>query len=71
MDADGLHEAHQLKLDSGKARRLLGWQPKLSLSEAVTMTVRWYREASSVDAARLRSFSVDQIRHYEGLLVTT
>lgn len=68
---DGLHEARRLELDSGKARRLLGWQPKLSLSEAVSMSVQWYREASSSDAARLRDFSVDQIRHYEGLLVTS
>jgi len=42
-DGDHPHEAHYLKLDSSKARHQLGWQPRLSLSDALTLTVDWYR----------------------------
>lgn len=38
------HEARILKLDSTKARFELGWKPKLSLSEAISLTTDWYRE---------------------------
>lgn len=38
------HEAGILKLDSAKARNELGWLPKLSLDEAVNLTVSWYKE---------------------------
>jgi CDP-glucose 4,6-dehydratase len=45
-EAQAPHEGHFLKLDSGKARSLLGWRPVLTLPEAVEMTMSWYREAS-------------------------
>lgn len=31
-----------LQVDAGKARRLLGWRPQVSLSEGFERTVRWY-----------------------------
>lgn len=31
-------------LDSGKARKLLGWRPNYSLEEGLSRTVNWYRE---------------------------
>lgn len=37
------HEANLLKLDSAKAKNRLGWRPKLNLSEALEMTVEWYK----------------------------
>jgi len=37
------HEAACLKLDSTKAKNLLGWSPKLSLQKALDWTVEWYR----------------------------
>jgi len=39
----GPHEARTLKLDSSKARQLLGWRPAWSQPEAVRRTVEWYR----------------------------
>jgi CDP-glucose 4,6-dehydratase len=37
------HEAHYLKLDCSKARSLLQWSPKLSLSSALQWIVEWYQ----------------------------
>lgn len=37
------HEACALRLDTSKARLRLGWQPLLSLPEALEWTVRWYK----------------------------
>jgi CDP-glucose 4,6-dehydratase len=41
--AEHPHEAHTLKLDSTKARIELGWAPRLSLIEALQLTVDWYK----------------------------
>lgn len=38
-----LHEAGELKLDSSRARRLIGWHPSIGLTEAVDMTVSLYQ----------------------------
>lgn len=43
LDQGAPYEAHDLKLDCSKARQLLGWRPQLTLEEAVSMTVAWYR----------------------------
>jgi len=36
-------ETHYLRLDSSKARTLLGWAPRWDLDEALERTVEWYR----------------------------
>ncbi len=36
------HEAHYLKLDSSRARTLLGWQPAWALDDALDAVVDWY-----------------------------
>ncbi|MGF3027894.1 CDP-glucose 4,6-dehydratase [Methylobacterium aquaticum] len=38
-----VHEAGYLKLDSSKARRLLGWQPRWDFERAIEETIAWYR----------------------------
>jgi CDP-glucose 4,6-dehydratase len=38
------HEAGRLTLDCSKAKLLLGWRPRLSLEQAIGMTVAWYRK---------------------------
>jgi CDP-glucose 4,6-dehydratase len=40
---DSCHEAILLSLDNNKAREKLGWRPRLSLDQALAMTVDWYR----------------------------
>lgn len=56
------HEAGILRLDSTKARQRLGWQPRLSLRDALAMTADWYR-AQAAGADMLR-FSRRQIADY-------
>lgn len=36
-----------LQVDAGKSRRLLGWQPALSVDEGLQAVARWYRHGSS------------------------
>ena len=38
-----MHEAHHLKLDSSKARSLLGWAPVWNLAAALDRTLEWQR----------------------------
>lgn len=37
------HEAHDLQLDSSRARRMLGWQPRWTVEKALEKTVEWQR----------------------------
>ncbi len=43
-DSQHPHEAHCLRLDTSKARSLLGWGPQLRLSTALEWVVEWYRD---------------------------
>lgn len=42
-EAEAKHEAFTLKLDSAKARTLLGWDPKVGLGTALEWIVEWHR----------------------------
>jgi CDP-glucose 4,6-dehydratase len=44
-------EAPTLRLDSRRAREVLGWAPRWRFAESVQRTVEWYREARSPRAA--------------------
>jgi len=37
-----LHEAALLKLDTAKAKTILGWKPMLNLEENLRFTLDWY-----------------------------
>jgi len=41
---NGPHEAKFLKLDITKAKKVLGWKPRLNVNKAVKLTVEWSRE---------------------------
>ena len=41
-DADAPHEAAMLRLDSSKAATELGWKPRLSVDETLSLTADWY-----------------------------
>jgi len=63
--AEGIqpHEARLLKLDSAKAKNQLKWSPKLSLDEAVKITVQWYRGFK--DKKNLTELTGNQIDFYQ------
>jgi CDP-glucose 4,6-dehydratase len=57
------HEANTLKLDSSKAKALLGWHARWDLQMALGMTLAWHQAwKEGEDMAEL---SVQQIREYE------
>ena len=58
----GPHEAGALALDNNKARLLLGWEPQLTLAEAVASTVDWYR--AHAGGADMRQVALRQIEDF-------
>lgn len=62
------HEAGLLRLDTSKARSLLGWQPALPLGEALQWIVEWHqRQATGEDA---RALTLEQIARHQALAET-
>lgn len=61
-DPRQLHEAHFLRLDSGKAHRELDWQPRLSLPQALALTVDWFR--AQLDGQDMQAVTLGQIEKY-------
>lgn len=65
FDRDGRHphEAGQLRLDSSRARRELGWEPRLPLRSALENTVAWHkawlakRDMAEVVRAQIAAYS--------------
>ncbi|MBN9422644.1 MAG: CDP-glucose 4,6-dehydratase [Candidatus Accumulibacter sp. 66-26] len=58
----GPHEAQLLKLDSGKARSRLGWQPRWTVETALQASVDWHR--AWLRGADMRAFTLAQINDY-------
>ena len=56
------HEAGLLKLDTSKARAMLGWRPALRLDEALGWIVDWHKAVGAGDDAR--RITLDQIADY-------
>jgi len=61
------HEANYLKLDISKARKHLGWLPKLDLGQALEFIVNWYR-AYGADHD-MQSVVLNQIKKYSKIEV--
>jgi nucleoside-diphosphate-sugar epimerase len=38
--------------DNSLAKRLLGWEPRVTFSEGLDRTIRWYYETKSEDAVK-------------------
>jgi len=62
-DAPQPHEAGSLKLDSAKAKAILGWAPRWTLAQALEMTVNWHLAWKA--ASDMAAFSLAQIHAYE------
>lgn len=60
---DGLHEAGLLRLDSSRARMVLGWRPRLSPEEGVAWAADWYRRACG-EPGRAGEIALRQIEAY-------
>jgi CDP-glucose 4,6-dehydratase len=60
------HEALQLKLDSSKARSILGWSPRWPLEMALDKTLEWYK--SYYSGKRMTPLTMDHIEAYEANL---
>jgi CDP-glucose 4,6-dehydratase len=58
------HEARTLKLDITKSSSLLGWEPVISVSEAITETVGWYLEHHRNRAVDVKAATRNRIEHY-------
>lgn len=60
------HETSYLKLDSYKARKLLGFESKLTIDKALEMVVAWMKKYIE-NQDNLYDFTVGQIKEYENL----
>lgn len=58
------HEAGLLALDSSKARRLLGWNPRWSLQQTLEQTLVWHQVWQ--DGQDMQAFTRAQIVAYQG-----
>lgn len=58
----GPHEAHLLMLDSTKARRELGWLPRLSLDVALEWIIAWHK--SEIEQQDMQKMTFSQIDQY-------
>jgi CDP-glucose 4,6-dehydratase len=56
------HEAKLLRLDSTRARQLLGWKPRLTFGETIEWTAEWYLRWSRGED--MRAFTSSQIADY-------
>ena len=67
-ETNGPHEAMLLRLDSSRARTVLGWQPKLTIDTALEWIVEWHRRFENAPQSAL-DITFEQIERYEALTV--
>lgn len=60
-------EAMKLRIDSTKARDLLGWEPVWDIKEALERTGEWYRRFYAEPSAAL-DVTLDQLQSWRGLM---
>ncbi len=65
VEPSDLHEAGVLRLDSGRARQLLGWRTRWSLRECLEHTLQWHLAWKRGDD--LRGVTLDQLNLYAEL----
>lgn len=58
---DYFHETNILTLNSNKAKKMLNWENKYNIKEALEKTYKWYEEYYKYD----NIISLDQIKEYE------
>lgn len=60
------YETMCLKLDASKAKRELGWKPRLKIGEALKKTAHWYAAFLNKKEDMFK-FTLEQICEYERL----
>ncbi|MFJ4371501.1 CDP-glucose 4,6-dehydratase [Pseudomonas japonica] len=65
VEPSELHEAGVLRLDSGRARQLLGWRTRWSLRECLEHTLQWHLAWKR--GGDLRAVTLDQLNLYAEL----
>src|SRR5208282_5548517 len=63
-DAHAVHEAKLLQLATDKANALLGWSPVWNFSQAIEVTIQWYRRTAKKSTAAIRKLTSTQTRDY-------
>ena len=63
ISQDFLHESNELKLDINKSKKLINWSPKFSLTDAIDLTIDWYKKYYK--SQNMKSVSIDQIEYYD------
>ncbi|MGA8731555.1 MAG: CDP-glucose 4,6-dehydratase [Terracidiphilus sp.] len=64
-EAEGVHEARTLRIDTSKARAELGWWPRLGIEGALKWAIDWYKAWEA--GANMREETQAQITAYERL----
>ena len=63
MNSD-YYESVTLSLNSTKAEKILGWQPRLDIDRSLNFTVSWYKNYFS-NFNQSRNSTIDNIKNYE------
>lgn len=63
VEPGDLHEARLLRLDSSRARDLLGWRPRWSLDECLLQTLAWDRSWRAGE--NMRQVTLEQLRRFK------
>lgn len=58
-DPNALHEANLLMLNINKAKKLLGWYPRLNAQQAVHLTSDWYKQYKNKNVYKLCIEEID------------
>jgi CDP-glucose 4,6-dehydratase len=66
---DLLHEAGYLRLDSTKAREIIGWTPVWNIDSALRETVKWYKQCSERKSLNLITYN--QIESYMNAMTSS
>jgi CDP-glucose 4,6-dehydratase len=59
-EANVPREEAVLRLDAGKARRVLGWRPRWNFAAAIARTVSWYRDVTPRSAGDLTRRQIEE-----------
>ncbi len=63
-DSNALHEANLLMLNINKAKKRLGWYPRMNMPQCIGLVVDWYKKYKLVDS--VYALCVEEIEKFVG-----